>query len=155
MNRDPQDPRLADYLGHEMDPAERARFEQELAVAPALAAEVAALRDTLDVMHRLDSPNRAPVAPSAGGSRRATHRFSTVLRYAAAVALSFGLGYIVRDATPSHAPIPEPKPVAQVEGQPAPRPTREWETRFARAYARNPKHSTLARSLTALAYATR
>ncbi len=155
MNRDPQDHRLADYLGHEMEPAERARFEQELAADPALGAEVAALRNTLDVMHRLDIPNTAPVAPSTGGSWRAPPRLATVLRYAAAVALSFGLGYAVRDATPSHAPTPEPKPTAQVEGQPAPRPTREWETRFAQAYARNPKHSTLARSLTALAYATR
>lgn len=155
MNRDPQDPRLADYLGHEMNPAERARFEQELAADPALGAEVAALRDTLDVLHRLDSPNTAPVAPSAGGSWRAPLRLATVLRYAAALALSFGLGYAVRDATPPHAPTPEPTPAAQIEVQPARHPTREWETRFAQAYARNPKHSALARSLTALAYATR
>ncbi len=152
MNRDPQDHRLADYLGHEMDPAARARFEQELAADTARAADVGALRDTLEVMHRLDSPN---AAPTAGGSWHATLRFAVVLRYAAAVALSFGLGYLVRDATPSHVPAPDSKPAVQVDRPPTARPTREWETRFAQAYARNPKHSTLARSLTALAYATR
>ena len=145
MNADHLKDMLADYLGGELGPADRQRFEQYLAGDPEFAAEVASLRKTLSAMRSLEVP-AGSVAGRAGSSRA-----WAALRYAAAILLAFSAGYLVHDLAGPGGRTTAP---AVVEIEQAPRRP-GWETRFASAYAENAGKSGLARSLVALAQATR
>lgn len=168
MIRDERNDLLAGYLGDELPPADRQRFEDFMAADPAFAEEVAALRHTLVTLRSLDEPVGAVsdrdaasrrVYPGAdeggigsrtpGNRRRAHSRIASPLRYAAAILLAFAAGYAAKSFSPAAAPpaLTEPRP-----NQPKPSP--DFERRFAEAYGRSSADSELARSLIALSRAT-
>jgi anti-sigma factor RsiW len=126
MERNEMDLLLADYLGGEMDPEARARFEKALHEDPGLAQEVAGFQATLATMHSLGKKEK----------KRKRH----LLGYAAAVLLAFAAGFYTQTATtPKEAP-----PVVQ-----------SLKNDFVQAYLKQPERSTLARSLVALSHALR
>ena len=160
MNREEMQALLADYLGDELEPAQRERLEANLATDPEFAAEVAGLRESLALMRSLDR------ADAASAGRRPCRRVwwqTAVVRYAAAVLIGFGTGYLIRDLARSQdkgAGVPRAaldRPIAPLEEvPPEPRTDRpSWQVEFAHAYASQPSRSSLARSLAALAHVTR
>ena len=69
MNSADHHDQLAAYLGDEMDEESKARFEAVMEEDPALAAEVASLRDALEAMRSLSdeaAPAVVQVVPGAG-----------------------------------------------------------------------------------------
>jgi len=150
MNPDEIKDLLADYLGDELSPSDRQRFEQYLTSDPDFAAEVEALRRTLSAMRSLEVPGQWS-APGVTAARTGVARGAILLRYAAVILLAFTGGFLVRGQSGTGS---EPAPPSVVEPE---RPARQhdWQTRFASAYAENAGKSGLARSLVALAAATR
>ena len=73
------------------------------------------------------------------------------MRYAAIIVLAFGAGYLTNNVTtgPNEGGLPGIERPVQNE------PPRDWETRVAVAYAKQPGRSGLARSLVAMTRATR
>ena len=150
MNPDEARDLLVDYLGGEMDRSQRERFEEHLTNDPALAAEVEGLRRALAAMRSLDDPAAGPAVREA--APRPRHGWtSALMRYAAIIVLAFGAGYLANSATTGPNEGGLPGIVRPVQNE-APR---DWETRVAIAYAQQPGRSGLARSLVALACATR
>jgi len=168
MTHDQAQEMLADYLGGELDESQKQQFEAYLTGDPALAAEVDSLRRTLAAMRAIDEPVTAPVPwdgtppartddPRASGADDRTvwkhGRMAVLLRYAAIIVFAFGAGFLANAGargpgvtTPSSVVEPAPKNQDRA---------RQWETRIAVAYAKQPGRSGLARSLVALARAAR
>jgi hypothetical protein len=175
MNRDEFEQKLAEYLGNELDPAERVAFEQELMgawrgadradpaggespreVVNALLAARERIRENLvypeaaeDRAAHISLPRGSPSA--AARRRRLVRVATTALRYAAVFLIAFGAGYLVHGrAVPSSVAA---APVANVEhaGSPplgvSPRLAENFE-RVTRSY---PQLSTFERSLITLA----
>ena len=134
---------LADYLGDELSPDQRRGFEAQLAHDPELAAEVENLGGALAALGSLELP--APVEPVV---RMPAHAF---LRYAAVVLLAFGAGYWANAAVSGSGATPRSGEVRVVERSAA----RDFEMRMAAAYSSQPGRSGLARSLVALARASK
>ena len=156
MNHDEIDQLLADELGGELDPSRRERLDGLLANDPDLALEVSGLRRALAAMRSLDAPG--DLGPASGRRSRAEpdaarrQRRFAVMRYAAVIVLSFLVGFGTRGPRPSGSPGASSPPV-EVTGER--RPGSDWERRFAAAYQDHPSHSSLARSLIAVAHLTR
>ena len=148
MNRDQAREWLADYLGDELDDAQRHEFEAYLAGDAELTAEVEDLRRALATLRTLDEPAAGETAPWRSAR---SPRLLILLRYAAVIALAFGAGYLTsgRFGLPTSALTPT------VVQPPAGGATDAWEKRVAVAYANESGRSGLARSLVALAHATR
>lgn len=144
MNSDEARDLLADYLGDELDDTRKRRFEAHLTDDPELAAEVDAMRRTMSALRSLDMPMTPTVAPTASRSP-----ISTLLRYAAIVVFAFGAGYLTHNVTTG--PVNDSAPTIVRPGSKT--PPDDWETRVAMAYAKAHGHSSLARSLVALAHA--
>lgn len=150
MNPDEVKDLLADYLGDELSPGDRQRFEQYLTSDPDFAAEVETLRRTLSAMRSLEVPGQWS-APGIPAARTRAFRAATLLRYAAVILLAFTGGFLVRGQSDIES---EPAPPSVVEPERRPR-QHDLQRRFASAYTRNADKSGLARSLVALAQATR
>jgi anti-sigma factor RsiW len=152
MNRQEMNDLLADYLGHELSPSDRARFERSMAADAEFAEEVAEMQRALAAMRSLEAP-----AELVGTEPRTALRFrpsqaATLLRYAAIVLFAFVAGYAARWATAggrSSPSIAAPAPEPARNGAPG-----DFEQRFAEAYGRSAGRSDLARSLIALSRAT-
>ncbi len=150
MNRDQAKDLLADYLGGELDDVRRREFEAHLAGDPDLAAEVDGLRRALAAMRALDASAATPTLTNTS-PRTKLPRALTLLRYAAIIVFAFGAGYLTRHLAKGHLDQVR-SGVVQPRAQ---EPAENWETRVAVAYARQAGRSGLARSLVALAQATR
>lgn len=136
---------LADYLGDELDPARKAEFERALDNDPDLAAEVDSLRKTVQAMRSLDVPSVVlPALSPAHPPAAAPPRMLGIMRYAASILIAFTLGAFVRDLSVAPQRIPQPPPGPSA-----------IHTRLAAAYNHNAAKSGLARSLLAVAHATR
>ena len=158
MNSDEARDLLADYLGGELSESQRRQFEAYLAGDPGLAAKVEGLRRALAAMRSLDEPAAAAkghdTRASAPADNHAAWRHkwtSALMRYAAIIVLAFGAGYLTNNVTTGPNESGLPAIVRPVQNE-APR---DWETRVAVAYAKQPGRSGLARSLVALTHATR
>lgn len=141
---------LADYLGDELDPARKAEFERALDNDPDLAAEVDSLRKTIRAMRSLDVPSVVPPALSPAHPPGAAPRMLGIMRYAASILIAFTLGALVRDV----AMAPDSAPPSRVITIDEPGPG-AVERKLAAAYNHNAAKSGLARSLLAVAHATR
>ncbi len=160
MNRDEIDQLLADELGGELDPSRRERLDGLLANDPDLALEVSGLRRALAAMRSLDAPGdlgpasgrRSGAEPDAARRRR---RFA-VMRYAAVIVLSFLVGFGTRGPRPGGNDADPTRGASPSSGATGGRrPSTDLELRFADAYQDHPSHSSLARSLIAVAHLTR
>ena len=152
MNADEMRDKLADYLGDELQPEERRRFEEYAATDPSFAAEVESLRETLRAMRSLDeSAGEASSGTTHGSARMAWARAPALLRYAAIILLAFSAGYLVPDRSET------PRDVSTATDVQPKRATdqTEWQMRLAMAYSNSSSRSGLARSLVALARATK
>ena len=157
MNRDEQNELLSDALGDELESSQRERFEKLLASDRDFEKEVAGLREALAALRSLGAagPAATPVGTIAAGRRR--WRPATVLRYAAAILLAFGAGFVVRgslvgrEGPSGRVAKPMPPPAGDV---PAPVTVGGVEIRFADAYLSHRSSSSLARSLVAIAQVT-
>ena len=99
MNADEVKGMLADYLGDELGPEDRRRFEEYLDTDREFAAEVASLRCTLDDMRSLKVPGEdAFAAPPRAAERRSWP--VPVLRYAAVILLGLDYDHAGRKAMP-------------------------------------------------------
>jgi len=115
--------KLADYLGQEMEPAERMAFEEHLAGCRRCGDEVGALRDTIRSLRELAPlPQAVPAAPllasGRGGPAPGTrHYLRRSLAYAAVLLIGVGVGWSARPAAPSQPP---PEAGTAPTAQPAP-----------------------------------
>lgn len=152
MNADEIKGMLADYLGDELSPQDRQRFEEYLDADREFAAEVASLRCALDEMRSLNVPGEDAFAvPPRAAARRSWSM--VLLRYAAVILLAFTAGFLARGWFSERVGPSEPSPAIADLGQP--QHPAEWQMRFASAYIQNANKSGLARSLVSLAQATR
>lgn len=139
MNSDELEDMLADHLAGELPPEKRAAFEKAMASDPALRAEADSLQRTLAALAALGEEPVKRRAPTAG---------PTLLRYAAAAAIAFAAGWLLRGSpVPGSAPAPAPRASG-------PSDTHEWRVRFAQSYMEQPAGSDLARSLVAFSRAS-
>lgn len=117
MNEKELEMLLADYLGNELDDAERRRFEEFLDANPQARAEVEALRRTLADVRCLEEETESRVAEWSG-SRESCRAgwFTTALRYAAVLAVGMGVGWLLKPAEvgPGKHETVEPSPAPQV-----------------------------------------
>jgi anti-sigma factor RsiW len=152
MNADEIKGMLADYLGDELSPEDRRRFEEYLDTDREFAAEVASLRCALDEMRSLKVPGEEAFAMSPRAAGRRSWPVP-VLRYAAVILLAFAAGFLARGWSGGEVgPSVSPPGVTDFgQGRPSP----GWRMRFANAYVENANKSGLARSLVSLAQATR
>jgi anti-sigma factor RsiW len=138
---------LADYLGGELDAERTAEFERSLNDNPDLAEEVQSLRRARDAFNGLKAPS---VAPPASATPRAAHastaRTLGIMRFAAAILIAFTLGVVARDVTVTPTTSDTPTVVRRESSV---------QQELGMAYARQSGKSGLARSLLAVAHATR
>ncbi|UCG32698.1 MAG: hypothetical protein JSU68_13655 [Phycisphaerales bacterium] len=152
MNADDIKGMLAEYLGDELSPEDRRRFEEYLDTDREFAAEVASLRCTLDDMRSLKVPGEGAFAvPPRAAERRSWP--VPVLRYAAVILLAFAAGFLARGWSGGEVGS-SGAPPAIADFRPE-QPPAGWQMRFATAYVKNTSKSGLARSLVSLAQATR
>lgn len=152
MIRDEANELMADYLGGELSPADRSRFQAYLKTDPQLAGEVTELERTLATLRTLDAPGDVPHPRTAARHPRAPRwRIAAVLRYAAAVAIAFLAGYTLRGPA-AQSPVPSPTRLVRNDA-----PDSRWtfQHRVAEAYSRRANGSGLGRSLVALAESIR
>jgi anti-sigma factor RsiW len=164
MNEVERDELLAGYLGGELTAEDRARFESMMADDPALAADVAGLRRTIQAMRSLDAPGSGRAPGSADGAaptsvmRPLRMWWGAVVRYAAVIGLAFAAGYFMRGGAGPEAQtgIPAARPDERADSDIA-LPVRpeagEWLQRAAEVYVNHPGGSSFARSLVAIAEA--
>jgi anti-sigma factor RsiW len=152
MNADEIKAMLADYLGDELGPEDRRRFEEYLDTDREFAAEVASLRCTLDDMRSLKVPGEDAFAPPPRAAERRAWPVP-VLRYAAVILLAFAAGFFARGWSSGEVASSVSPPAIVDFGQE--QPPASWQMRFATAYVKNTSKSGLARSLVSLAQATR
>lgn len=127
MNRAKYEAMLADYLGDELAPVDRAVFEAYLAEHPDDRADVEELRATLAELAALqaETPARHTVAaeaaadPRRGGSVNLRRYFAGAMKIAAVLALGIFIGRMTAPASPasnaSSAPREEIPSVARTE----------------------------------------
>jgi len=142
MNPPEFEQRMADYLGAELEPIERAEFERLLAADPAAQKRVDALRTLAAAVRELPA-TVPPVAPQP----LIWKRVMVVLRYAAVILLAFAAGYGVRGA--GGGPPETVRTVAAVPAA-ARSVTDSFAERYARAVAAKPGASTLSHALLAM-----
>ena len=152
MNRDEANELMADYLGGELSPADRLRFEAYLNTDPELAGEVAGLERTLATLQQLDAPgNVAQPRTEANHTGAPRWWIAAALRYAAAVAIAFLAGYSLRGPA-AESPVSSPTRLVRND---APDSRSTYWHRVAVAYSRRANGSGLGRSLVALAESIR
>ena len=135
MNCDRAHALLADYLGHEIEPADRNAFEQHLAACPACRTEAETLAGALQTLRQLPLPAAAADLAASGDGPQPIYpswaRWHRPLAYAAILLIGIGIGWFVR---PQPAPGPN-LPTAPDRTLPAPasRAEHRWpENRFFR-----------------------
>jgi anti-sigma factor RsiW len=154
MTREQLQELLPDYLGGELDAADRARFDESLREHPDLRAEVKGLCDTIGAMRSLEGRHdRRTLVSSRSSAKRGAF---AALRYAAVIAAAFAVGYFVRGIGSTHSnEIDGTQSLAAVDAGNRSAPRTELEHRLAEGYARGSGAGTaLGRSLIALAHAT-
>lgn len=105
MSDEQMQQRMAEYLGGEMSPAQRADFERELAERPDLRQQLRQLQGTLGLVEQAWAPPRHRVARQVSAKWR--YRLWQVASYAAAVAIAFAAGYgMPRSADQPQGPHP-------------------------------------------------
>ncbi|MCH7813088.1 MAG: zf-HC2 domain-containing protein [Planctomycetes bacterium] len=135
MNCDRAHALLTDYLGDEIDPADRKLFDEHLAACPACRTEAETLADALQSLRQLPPPAAAAGLAASGDRQRPIYpswaRWYRPLAYAAMLLIGIGIGWFVR---PDPAPAPN-LPTAPDRTMPAPasRAEHRWpENRFFR-----------------------
>lgn len=143
---------IADYLGGELDPRKRAKFEGAMQNDPELSMEVASLQSALHDLRSLDDGEETVRA--AQGHKQAdttTLRGASTLRYAAMIGLAIVVGYVLRGMesrpTPPSLPVRNSDVDTQVDVQSDSQ--EDFGTRFARNFLDQPGHSGFGRSLIA------
>jgi len=151
MTIEHQEQLIADYLAREMSASALLEFERRLANDGALAREVRALQESLRMMLQLDAP-RVANSNVSRSMTQPTALLGLLARYAAAAALAFAAGWLVRGmvglANPAAAQRAESSSAAYDSIS---SPPDGAATRFVAAYAAHPSDSALARSLGAMA----
>ena len=138
---------LADYLGGELDAERTAEFERTLNDNPDLAEGVQSLRRARDAFNGLKAPSVVPPVPAIPRAAHASAaRTLGIMRFAAAILIAFTLGVVARDVTVTPAITDRPIVV---------RGDSSVQQELGKAYARQSGKSGLARSLLAVAHATR
>ncbi|MCP4251630.1 MAG: hypothetical protein GY778_31720 [bacterium] len=135
MNCDRAQGLLPDYLGDEIDPADRQQFDEHLAACPACREEAESLGAALQTLRQLPPPAVAADVVADPGRRQLIYpmraRWYRPLAYAAMLVIGVGIGWFVR---PNPAPAPDLRAVPSITTPaPAPRGERQWpENRFFR-----------------------
>jgi anti-sigma factor RsiW len=123
------DDMLASYLGGELSDEQRRQFESTLADDPDLATHAAELKETLELLRSLPAAAPEPASPAPG---------RTMLRYAAVIALTFVVGYLVGGSR--QGPVDPVDPARRAD----------FETRLGDAYVKQTSDSGLTRTLLAI-----
>ena len=112
MNCDRTHQMLADYLGDELDAADREAFEQHLAGCHNCRAEAESLQAAVRALRQLPPPPSAaaPQPPPAVQTAvlRLQHHRLRPLAYAATLLIGVGIGWFARPVPPAHTPAPGP-----------------------------------------------
>lgn len=146
MTPDERDELLADALGGELDDLGLERLDAARRADPTFAAEHDALERALAMVRDLPGPGKSTMRQP---ERRRWPR--TALRYAAAIAVAFVAGWIVRGA-----PAPsEPELDEAVVSNDVQQDVDAWRERAGTAWSRQAGRSGLARSLITIAEAGR
>jgi anti-sigma factor RsiW len=165
---------LADALGEELSAANRPAFEEHVRACERCRREYESASAALAAMRSLPAPPVATVGVAkngnaqAGFGRSATKpyvlRWSALLRYAAAIVIAFGAGYLYRAEQPLLTATPGVGPAATVgsidvhgvRGAPSNRELlahaspRSFEAALAGAHLQNPSRSDLAKCMIAM-----
>lgn len=175
MNCEQFESLLADALGEELSPANRPAFEEHLRACERCRGEYESSSAALSAMRSLSGPSMVsmdvgenhgvPFARVAWTTqKRVTLRWPAALRYAAAIVIAFGAGYLYRAEQPLLTATPDVGPTATVGaidvhgvlGAPSDRELlahaspRSFEAAFAGAHLQNPSRSDLAKCMIAM-----
>ncbi|MFH1998486.1 MAG: hypothetical protein ABIK28_02345 [Planctomycetota bacterium] len=153
MNRDEINDLMADYLGGEMDAAEKKRYEAALAAHPDLENEVLTLTGTLSAIHFAGSGSERSAGDSHDSKSLDKIKLKPWMRYAAAMILAFFAGFASYAfmADPSFDSDAQKEKTGKTFSSATVYETApEWESTFAGTYAKPHGRSRLARSWVAL-----
>lgn len=168
MTHDDLTSKMADYLGDELNDAQRQAFETEMGGDPELQAKVEGLRRTISTLRQVDAPvatdasrytpgSSAAAAPTTGRFMSGQRGIRGIWRYAAVMAIAFVGGLLARGGPQQQASGPSGPPVVQgndgenVEDSAVESGEDSWRNRFLRHYGEHGSDSGLGRSLIALA----
>ncbi|HUU85997.1 MAG TPA: zf-HC2 domain-containing protein [Phycisphaerae bacterium] len=118
MNCDQVARMLADYLGHELDPADREAFDDHVTVCDKCRAEADSLQVALGALRQLGPPPAQPATtePLAAPTPlpRSRLRILRPLAYAATLLIGVGIGWAARTAPPAPTVAPTLGPKSPV-----------------------------------------
>ncbi len=174
MTHDDLTSKMADYLGDELNDAERLEFEEQMRSDPELQAKVEGLRRTISTLRQVDAPVATDAshytpdsqAPTSAASTRSVNGWSGgirgirgirgIWRYAAVMAIAFVGGLLARGGPQQQASVSRDQQTVHdndgnVDSDGKSSGEDSWRNRFLRQYGEHGSNSGLGRSLIALA----